>query len=68
MVSPLSIPSQQDNQFCHIISPYSMIVSESSNVKDISDKKKQKLIINSKNIFLKKKNEKNSLKRFVKMK
>ena len=55
MVSPLSVPSQQNNQFCHIISPYSMIVSESSNVKDISDKKKQKLIINSNESFFKEK-------------
>ena len=54
-VSPVSAPSPLYNQFCHIVSPYSMIINtsqnsnifDSSNVKDISGQKKRKLIINS---------------------
>ena len=54
MVSPVSAPSLLDNQFCHIVSPYSSQNSnifDTSNFKDISDQKKGKLIINS-NRFL----------------
>ena len=55
MVSLVSVPSLLDNQFCHIVSPYSMIVNsspklstfDSSNIKGISGQKKGKLIINS---------------------
>jgi len=66
MVSTVSAPSQIDNQFCHIVSPYSMIINQtrnansfdSSNVNEISGQKKRKLISNSnekgKNEFIKK--------------
>ena len=55
MVSPVSVPSPLDNQLCHIVSPYSMIINssqnynifDSSNVKDTSGQKKRKWIINS---------------------
>ena len=55
MVSTVSAPSQIDNQFCHIVSPYSMIINstqnsnvfDSSNVNEISGQKKRKLISNS---------------------
>ena len=55
MVPPVSAPSPLDNQFCHIVSPYSMIINSSqnsnvfdrSNVNEISGQKKRKLIINS---------------------
>ena len=52
--SPVSAPSPLDNQFCHIVSPYSMVITsyqnsnifDSSNVNEISGQKKRKLIIN----------------------
>ena len=56
MFSPLvSAPSQLDNQFCHIVSLYSMIINstqnfnvfDSSNANEISGQKKRKLISNS---------------------
>ena len=55
LVSLVSEPSRLDNQFCHILSPYSMILNSSqnsnafdrSNDNDISGQKKRKLIINS---------------------
>ena len=49
LVSPVSAPLQLDNQFCHIVSPYSMIINstqnsnvfcDSSNVNEISGQKK----------------------------
>ena len=55
MISPVSAPSPLDNHFCHIVSPYSIIINssqnsnifDSSNVNEISGQKKRKLIINS---------------------
>ena len=55
LISPVSASSQIDNQFCHIVSPYSMIINstqnsnvfDSSNVNEISVQKKRKLISNS---------------------
>ena len=55
MVSSVSASSQLDNQFCHIVSPYSMIINsnnnddvfDSSKVNEISGNKKRKLISNS---------------------
>ena len=55
MVSPVSVPLSLDNQFCHIVSPYLMIVNssqkmsifDSSNLIDISSQKKRKMIIYS---------------------
>ena len=55
MVSTVSAPSQIDNQICHIVSPYSMIINQtrnanvfdSSNVNEISGQKKRNLISNS---------------------
>ena len=68
MVSPVSAPSPLDNQFCHIISPYSMIINssqnsnefDSSNVKDISGQKKRKLIIKSNDSLKRKKKSKHN--------
>ena len=77
MVSPLSALSPSDNQFCHIVSPYLMIVNssqkmsifDSSNLKDISGQKKRKMIIYSNESLnkMKKKAKTISLKRLVKM-
>ena len=55
MVSPVSASLPLDNQYCHIVSPYSMIVnsSQNSNILDHSNvnenycQKKRKLISNS---------------------
>ena len=55
LISSVSAPSQLYNQFCHIVSPYLMIINstqnsnvfDSSNVNDISGQKKRKLISNS---------------------
>ena len=57
MVSPISASSPLDNQYCHVLSPYSMTISSSqnsnvfdnSNVNEISGQKKRKLVINSNN-------------------
>ena len=54
MVSPVSVPSPLDNQYCHIVSPYSMIINSSQNSNIFNDsnvnenycQKKRKYIIN----------------------
>ena len=54
MISPVSVPSPLDNQYCHIVSPKSMIINSSqnsnifdhSNVNENSCQKKRKLFIN----------------------
>ena len=60
MVSLLSVPLSSDNSFCHIVSPYSIIVDSSqklckferSKVENDYCQKKMKLIINSNTIAM----------------
>ena len=49
LVSPVSAPSPLDNKFCHVVSPYSIIINstqnfnvfDSSNINETSGKKKE---------------------------